>query len=90
MHWTNGPPAGLAKGIRAGIKVRYRQDDQRATVRRCGDNVVEIGFDRPQRAVAPGQYAVIYDDQRCLGGGVIDTIVSRPGADRLTAAAAIS
>ena len=32
---------------------------------------MEIVFDEPQRAVTPGQYAVLYDETRCLGGGVI-------------------
>ena len=89
-HWINTPPAAPARKFRAGVKVRYRQDDQEATVRRVDDDGLEIVFDRPQRAVAPGQYAVIYDSERCLGGGVIETIVSRPGVDRPIAAAANS
>ena len=31
-----------------------------------------IDFDQPQADVTPGQFAVIYDGERCLGGAVID------------------
>jgi tRNA-specific 2-thiouridylase len=55
------------------IKVRYRQADQtcHATVDTAGALVIR--FDEPQRAVTPGQFAVLYDGERCLGGGVIET-----------------
>lgn len=53
-------------------KTRYRQADFGATLRvgKCGE--FELDFDVPQRAVTPGQYAVIYLGDRCLGGGVIE------------------
>ncbi len=52
-------------------KFRYRQSEQRVRVRRTGGRTVEIVFGEPQRAVTEGQYAVLYDDVQCLGGGVI-------------------
>ena len=39
-----------------------------------GDRI-ELAFAEPQRAVAPGQFAVIYDGDRCLGGAVIDRVL---------------
>ncbi len=68
VHWL-APPDGAA--IRAGIKVRHRQPDQAARVAVRSDGTIRIEFDQPQRAVTPGQFAVLYDGERCLGGGVI-------------------
>ena len=52
-------------------KFRYRQGEQGVRVKRTGENSLEIFFDKPQRAVTEGQYAVLYDETQCLGGGVI-------------------
>jgi tRNA-uridine 2-sulfurtransferase len=72
VHWQNGPPAGLGTGCRLAAKVRYRQADQPCSVRTSGGGSVEVRFDTVQRAVAPGQFVVFYDGERCLGGGAID------------------
>ena len=58
---------------RVTAKFRYRQADQQVTVTRSGDQLHFV-FDGPQRAVTPGQSAVIYDGEKCLGGGIIETI----------------
>ena len=55
-------------------RFRYRQADQRVTVRREGDRL-EIVADEKQRALTPGQSAVLYDGDVCLGGGIIDTVL---------------
>ncbi len=62
----------LPHELRCTAKTRYRQPDQAATLYDCGNGEFEIVFDAPQRAVTAGQYAVIYLDERCLGGGVIE------------------
>lgn len=67
MNYIPFPPA---EQFRCTAKFRYRQSEQGVSVTRAGDKV-EIRFDEPQRAVTEGQYAVLYDETRCLGGGVI-------------------
>ncbi len=54
-------------------KTRYRQTDFGATLYVLGNGAFELTFDTPQRAVTPGQYAVIYLGERCLGGGSIES-----------------
>ena len=69
FHWIAGSaPVGP---IRCAVKTRYRQVEQPATVTPVGADAVEIAFDAPQRAVTPGQAAVLYDGDVVLGGGVL-------------------
>ncbi|MBV7434841.1 tRNA 2-thiouridine(34) synthase MnmA [Cardiobacteriaceae bacterium TAE3-ERU3] len=68
LSWLNEVPEA---GRSYTAKVRYRQQDQACRVVIDGD-VMMVTFDEPQRAVTPGQYVVIYDGARCLGGGVIE------------------
>ena len=51
------------------IKVRYRQPDQPCHAVVGDDGAIRVTFAEPQRAVTPGQFAVLYDGDRCLGGG---------------------
>jgi tRNA-specific 2-thiouridylase len=74
MHWLTEPPV---TAFRAQVKVRYRQLDQAARVEPRADGTARIVFDEPQRAVTPGQFAVLYDAQRCIGGAVIDSVGSQ-------------
>ena len=57
-----------------GAKVRYRQPDQRARAF-VEDGRIRLKFEKPQRAVTPGQYAVLYIGDECIGGGVIDEVI---------------
>ena len=54
-------------------KFRYRQPEQRVRVK-FEDGRMHIEFAEKQRAVTEGQYAVLYDERRCLGGGVITKV----------------
>jgi len=54
-------------------KIRYRQTDQVCVVSSIANNKEYlVKFVQPQWAVAPGQSIVFYQDDLCLGGGVID------------------
>ena len=53
-------------------KFRYRQGEQPVSVKILDGGKIKIDFHVPQRAVTPGQYAVLYYEDRCLGGAVID------------------
>lgn len=59
--------------LECGAKFRYRQSEQAVRVKLDGGCAV-VEFAEPQRAVTEGQYAVFYDEKRCLGGGVIEEI----------------
>ncbi len=69
FHWIAGrPPRGE---IRGALRVRYRHAGQDATARIDGKSV-EFTFNKPVRAVTPGQTAVFYCGEEVLGGGWID------------------
>ena len=53
------------------VKIRYRSPAVGATFRRDSGERFEITFDEPQRAITPGQLAVLYNGDRLLGGGTI-------------------
>ncbi|HSB61281.1 MAG TPA: aminomethyltransferase beta-barrel domain-containing protein, partial [Vicinamibacteria bacterium] len=79
VNWLSVPAPGGP--IRARVKIRYRHEGAEATVRPIAEGRVEVRFDAPQRAVTPGQAAVFYDGEVCLGGGWIEP---PPGADGAT------
>lgn len=70
---VNWIPAKLAEQLpmRAAVKIRYRAAAQPATIFIAHDNSVRVVFDAPLRDITPGQAAVFYDGERCLGGGII-------------------
>ena len=59
-----------------GCKTRYRQADQNCSIERSSDGGWLIAFEQAQRAMTPGQYAVLYRGSHCLGGGVINRVSS--------------
>lgn len=60
-------------GAHLNCKFRYRQKDQGVTIEYIDDDSVKLIFDEPYKAVTPGQAAVLYDGEICLGGGLIDS-----------------
>jgi len=69
IHWISGEPPSLP--LRCHAKTRYRQPDQECVLDQDERGYV-LRFEQPQRAITPGQSAVLYLDDLCLGGGVIE------------------
>lgn len=69
FNWISGITP--QREFRCKAKIRYRQVEQWATVIPTGADTVHIVFDEPQRAITPGQAAVLYDGDIVLGGGTI-------------------
>ena len=53
------------------VRIRYRHEGADARISKIDDNCWEIRFDIPQRAITPGQFAVIYAQDRVIGCGEI-------------------
>ncbi len=68
LSWVAGqaPAAGALAA-----KTRYRQTDAPCHLALPAPEVLRLEFSTPQWAVTPGQSAVLYDGEVCLGGGVI-------------------
>ena len=69
FNWISGETP--AEPIRCTAKIRYRQPEQPATAIAHSDGSVTLHFDAPQRAVTPGQAAVLYDGDTVLGGEIV-------------------
>ncbi len=69
VNWLRGEAP--AAPFRADVKIRYKATPQSASVIIGQDGRAQVAFDEPQRDITPGQAAVFYDGDICLGGGVI-------------------
>jgi len=56
-------------------KTRYRQPDAACEIDRLTAEEVEIKFGQKQWAITPGQSAVVYESNVCLGGGIITSAI---------------
>ena len=75
VHWIAGrAPSG---DFRCTAKVRYRQEDVACRVELDGPGAARVRFDEAVRAATPGQSVVLYDGERCLGGGIIGDVDAR-------------
>ncbi len=70
VHWIAGRPP--TEPIRGQVKIRYKARDVDATITPVAPGRVHIRFDAPLRDITPGQAAVFYDGDVCLGGGIIE------------------
>jgi tRNA-specific 2-thiouridylase len=71
-NWIAG--SAPAREFTCTVKTRYRQPDQACTVTVGDDGCCRVRTETPQRAVTPGQSAVFYDGEACLGGAVVGRI----------------
>jgi tRNA-uridine 2-sulfurtransferase len=69
LHWISGE-APQTNWVYA-AKTRYRQPDAPCEIDRISHDEAEIHFGQPQWAITPGQSAVVYESNVCLGGGII-------------------
>jgi tRNA-uridine 2-sulfurtransferase len=70
LSWVAGTAPGAAS---LAAKTRYRQADASCGFVPGADGSFRLEFEAPQWAVTPGQSAVLYDGEVCLGGGVISS-----------------
>ena len=73
LHWVDR--VGPKGTTRCTVKTRYRQEDINCTLLVGDDGMARVLFDEPQKAVTPGQSAVFYAQEVCLGGGIIDSVI---------------
>ncbi len=72
LSYVNGRELPVNTSFVCTAKFRYRQQDQQVHVTILEHGHCRINFANPQRAITPGQSAVLYDGEKCLGGAVID------------------
>ncbi len=70
LHWVDRQP--IREKRRCTVKTRYRQADIDCVIEPLDDETIRVIFDEPQIAVTPGQSAVFYQGEVCLGGGIIE------------------
>ena len=71
-QWVSGePPVAKGERLRCTVKTRYRQADQACEVEVLADGRCTVRTEVAQRAVTPGQSAVFYAGDACLGGAII-------------------
>lgn len=82
VNWVSGrAPEGT---FRAEVKIRYKAQPHPAFVEPLEGARMRITFDEPLRDITPGQGAVVYDGDVCLGGGIIlkeGEAISKPAAE---------
>lgn len=72
LNWINN--STLKNFLKCNAKFRYRQSDVAVIINFINNDEIKVEFSEKIRAITPGQTAVFYDGDICLGGGVIDQI----------------
>ena len=76
LHWVAGAAPPLP--LECTARVRYRHPDAACRVEALGEDRIRVVFAQPQWAVMPGQAVVLYNGERCLGGGTIEATEQSP------------
>ncbi len=72
LNWFN--PLDLSQALSCTAKFRYRQKDQKVSIQSIEKDTLMVHYHSPISAVTPGQQAVFYHGDVCLGGGVIEEV----------------
>jgi tRNA-specific 2-thiouridylase len=72
LNWISLDPSALAEPVRVLAKIRHRHEPAPALLSLVSEDTVSVVFDKPQKAVTPGQSAVFYQGDEVVGGGWID------------------
>ena len=72
LSWTNQAPKFP---LQAGVSIRYHHPDYKARIEQRTDAGLSVRFGEAQRAITPGQAAVIYQGDELIGGGVIREVL---------------
>ena len=78
LNWIAGAEPEDIETLNLTAKIRYRQSDQNCTLTKLNDGQLKVSFQNAQRAITPGQSVVFYQDDVCLGGGVIESMMNYP------------
>ncbi|MCA9870974.1 MAG: tRNA 2-thiouridine(34) synthase MnmA, partial [Anaerolineae bacterium] len=76
VNWCSGRAPETP--FRAEVKIRYKAKPAPALVEPLAADRIRVTFDAPLRDITPGQAAVFYDRDLCLGGGLIQPLVNFP------------
>ena len=65
--------ARITKPLKIKARIRYKHREAKALVTPLNVDKIRVEFEKPQRAITPGQSVVLYDGDTVVGGGIIDT-----------------
>lgn len=69
LNWISGTKPDPTYIYQA--KIRYRQTQEPCRISFISEDSMIVTFEHPQRAITPGQSVVVYENEQCLGGGII-------------------
>lgn len=80
INWISG--VGLDSSVPANAKIRYKHKEAKALLTPLDPGKIRVEFEKPQRAITPGQAVVFYEKDVVLGGGTISSCKGRVESSR--------